>query len=208
MKSVAYGFCLLLVVICLYTGSTVHSKLAMDYMHVVYTYTKQCGVERSKQSHCRISAGLPYLGYCKIESCLAFSMTGSSLESWFENWGPTSGSAKVERARDTINQLVSDLSAARSAPGRKNVTIIYYAITPCRPAQLFMQLSYLQLGTMAEFYYTAVTTNMSDITFPGNSCPVDPSRNSCAVMMNSPALAPEVRSQTQCRQAKLCEEIK
>ena len=30
MKSVAYGFCLLLVVICLYTGSTVHSKLAMD----------------------------------------------------------------------------------------------------------------------------------------------------------------------------------
>ena len=39
---------------------------------------------------------LTYLGYCKVESFLAFSMTGSSLESWFENWGPTS--VEVKRA--------------------------------------------------------------------------------------------------------------
>ena len=45
------------------------------------------------------------LGYCKLESFVAFSMTGPSLESWFENWGSTS--VKVERASlwDTKNQL-------------------------------------------------------------------------------------------------------
>ena len=35
------------------------------------------------------------LGYCKVERFLAFSMSGPSLESSFENWDP---SVKVERA--------------------------------------------------------------------------------------------------------------
>ena len=34
------------------------------------------------------------IGYCQVESFLAFSMTGPSFESWFENWGPTSVKVK------------------------------------------------------------------------------------------------------------------
>ena len=37
------------------------------------------------------------VGYCKIESFLAFSMTGPSLESWFENWGPTSVKVEIRK---------------------------------------------------------------------------------------------------------------
>ena len=63
----------------------------MDYMHVVYTYTKKLRGGKVKTVTlvgCRVRllyfrwiAVLIDLGYCKIESCLAFSMTGSSLES-------------------------------------------------------------------------------------------------------------------------------
>ena len=76
--------------------------LQVTWSHITVTYVLRRGTRKPEE----VGHGWPLLiettevtlidlGYCKVESFLAFSMTGSSLESWFENWGPPQW---VERA--------------------------------------------------------------------------------------------------------------